>query len=309
MVLAILIALAPIVLLVAAGNLMRRRGFLADTFWPQAERLSYFVLLPCLFIHGLAMADLDGVPVLRLAAVLVVSTFGTALLMVLARRVIGGGGPAFTSVFQGGVRFNNYVGVTAAIALFGAPAIGLSAVANAAIVPTVNILVILVFAQYAGAEPSIRGVVRGIVTNPLVVACAIGVTLQATGLGLPPGVAGAVKALGTASLPLGLLCVGAAFQWKAVGTAVRPTVAAMIFKFGVMPAATVLACLAFGLSGPPAAVAVLFQTLPTASSAYILARQLGGDAPLMASIVTVQTVAAAIAVPAVLLLSPVVLQI
>ena len=36
-------------------------------------------------------------------------------------------------------------------------------------------------------------------------------------------------------------------------------------------------------------VAVIFASMPTATSAYILARELGGDVPLMASIITVQT--------------------
>jgi malonate transporter len=46
---------------------------------------------------------------------------------------------------------------------------------------------------------------------------------------------------------------------------------------------------------------MLFQSLPTASSAYILARHLGGDAPLMAGIIALQTVVAAVAIPLALL--------
>ena len=40
--------------------------------------------------------------------------------------------------------------------------------------------------------------------------------------------------------------------------------------------------------------------MPTSAAAYILARQLGGDAPLMASIVTVQTAVAMVSLPVVL---------
>jgi len=45
----------------------------------------------------------------------------------------------------------------------------------------------------------------------------------------------------------------------------------------------------------------LFQALPTASSSYILARQLGGDAPLMAGIIAGQTLLAVIALPLVVM--------
>jgi len=51
-----------------------------------------------------------------------------------------------------------------------------------------------------------------------------------------------------------------------------------------------------------AVVAVLFQALPTASSS-LMARQMGGNAPLMATIVALQTVAAAATLPLVLMLT------
>ena len=44
-------------------------------------------------------------------------------------------------------------------------------------------------------------------------------------------------------------------------------------------------------------VAILLAALPTATSAYILARQLGGDAPLMAGIISGQTLLAIVTIP------------
>lgn len=77
---------------------------------------------------------------------------------------------------------------------------------------------------------------------------------------------------------------------------------ASALKFILMPLSGWAACLVFGLEGQEAAAVILFLSLPTASSAYVMARQLGGDAPLMAAIVAFQTVLAAIATPIALLL-------
>lgn len=299
---AILLALAPIALLIALGHGMHRMRFLPDSFWPHAERLCYYVLLPALFVHALAMADLRGVPVAGLAAALVLPILAVSALLVLARPWLGYSDAAFTSVFQGGVRFNNYVGLSAAVSLLGAPALSLAAVANASIVPTVNLLCVLVFARWGVAQPTLRGVVRGLALNPLLMSCLVGILLQATGIGLPPGIDGFLKALGQASLPLGLLCVGAALDWGALGRGLRPALAASFAKFVLMPLATFLALKAFGLGGQAAMIAILFHALPTASSSYVMARQLGGDAPLMAGICAFQTVLAALAVPIVLIL-------
>jgi predicted permease len=194
------------------------------------------------------------------------------------------------------------VGITAAVGLIGAHAVPLAAVANAAVVPVVNVLCVIVFAHYGFAKPTLRGILRGIALNPLIIGCVIGIALQVTHIGLPPGIEGCVKALGQASLPLGLLCVGAALDWKALGRGLAPTIWASAAKFVLMPLATAVICIALGLDREAIIVAVLFQSLPTASSAYVMARQLGGDAELMAGIVAFQTAVAIVAVPAVLLL-------
>lgn len=296
----ILLALAPVALLVALGHGLRRTGFIGDAFWPHAERLCYFVLLPALFANGLANARLQALPVLPLAAALVGSTVLVAALLLLVRRFVAVDGAGFTSVFQGAVRFNNYVGTALAAGLFGAHGIALAAVCVAAIVPTVNLMCVLVFARYGDTRLGAWALVRQILSNPLVVGCALGIAMQAAGIAFPAAVEPAVRALGAASMPLGLLCVGAALKFDAARQWVQPMCIASAFKFMAMPLATLAAGRLFGLGDAALTIALLFQALPTSSSSYIMARQLGGDAPLMAGITAFQTIAAALAMPAVL---------
>ncbi|MFG0686764.1 AEC family transporter [Pseudomonas sp. WSY_20] len=296
----LLTTLLPIILLIALGTLLRVRGFVAQSFWPGAERLSYYVLLPSLFLHGLATANLDGVPVLGMVAVLMLSTLSGALLLVLYQGVRQHDGADFTSLFQGGIRFNNYIGATLAAGIYGSAGIALAAVANAAIVPLVNLLCVLVFARFSARHSSPLAVLRAILANPLILGCAGGMLLRVTGLGLPAGIEPTLGALGHAALPLGLLCVGAALGGARIGDQAQPLIAASVFKFLVMPATTWGLCRLLGLNGQAAVVAVLFQALPTASSSYVMARQMGGNAPLMATIIAVQTVMAAATLPLVL---------
>lgn len=297
----VFLSLLPIVLLIALGMYLRHRRFLDEGFWPHAEKLGYYVLLPCLFFHGLATASLDSLPVGDLALTLIVSTIAVAALVVALRPLLKVDGPAFTSVFQGSVRFNNYVGVTLAAGLFGAKGIALAAVCNAAIVPTVNILCVFIFSKYGTARLSGLGILRQLVTNPLVVASLGGIVFQMLGLGIPPGVEASMRSLGAASLPLGLLCVGAALEFKTARRWIGPVASSSVMKFLAMPIATIIIAAIIGLKGPALTTALLFQALPTASSAYIMARQLGGDAPLMAGITATQTVLALAAIPLVLI--------
>ncbi len=139
-----------------------------------------------------------------------------------------------------------------------------------------------------GPEPAGTGVLRRRIDS-------------AVRLGLPVGIEPVLKALGQASLPLGLLCVGAALEFGSMRQWLHPVGYSSLVKFLIMPLVTLWACHLFGLEGKAAIAALLFQALPTASSSYIMARQLGGDAPLMAGIIACQTLLAGVAPPAVIL--------
>jgi malonate transporter len=298
-------ALVPVVLLIALGYALKRSMITAESFWSEAERLSYRVLLPALFLHSLATADIDDLPVGAMAGALIASTAAVAVLVIACKPLMRLKGDAFTSVFQGSIRFNNYIGVSIAAGLFGTKGVAFAAVCNAAIVPTVNVLCVLVFAWFGTARVHFSGIVKQLVTNPLILACAGGILLQTVGLSLPPGIEPALQALGAASMPLGLLCIGAALRFGAARSWVAPILTSSSAKFALMPTATFLAAQLFGLGSHALTIAVLFQALPTASSSYIMARQLGGDAPLMAGITATQTLLGIAAVPLVVAMVPV----
>ena len=63
------------------------------------------------------------------------------------------------------------------------------------------------------------------------------------------------------------------------------------------------ALLVFGVTGEAFAVALLCGAVPTGSGAYVLARQMGGDAPMVANILTLQVIGAALSIPLVLYLA------
>ena len=70
----------------------------------------------------------------------------------------------------------------------------------------------------------------------------------------------------------------------------------------LLPLITAGFCLAFGVTGLAWQVALIFAALPAATSSYILARQMGGAPALVANILTVQTLAAAVTLPLLILL-------
>jgi predicted permease len=108
--------------------------------------------------------------------------------------------------------------------------------------------------------------------------------------------------LGRASLPIGLLAVGAGLDLTAIGAASRTVVVASALKLLLLPALTVALCLAFAATPAATAIAALYAALPGSASAYVMARQMGGNAPILAGVITLTTIGAVVSIPAIITL-------
>lgn len=295
----VVLAIVPVFLLIALGAAMKRGNFPGDAFWPLADKLTYFIFFPALLVDNLSnakMGDLD--PTGMLGALLAAILLQGALVYVV-RPLVRTDGPGFTSVFQGAVRFNTFVGLGAVAALEGGAGITLFAVAISLAIPVINVLCVLTLARYGshGQSTSFKGQALFLIKNPLIIACLIGIALNLLDAPLPPGIAPVFKMLGAIAAPLGLLTVGAGLQWQAARSGGRALGAACILKLLVYPVVLYGFSRLWGLGPLETKILVLWGAMPTASASYILARQMGGDAPLAAAIVTVSTLFAFITLP------------
>jgi len=302
---AVIAALVPVFLLIATGFALRRWLIQEDAHWIGLERILYYVMFPSLLVESLSRADLSKVPVLAvggtlLAAVLLMTGLCLALRPLLARQ-LGIGGPAFTSLFQGATRWQTFVALAVAGNLYGDLGLALASVAMVAMIPVLNALAVWSLARYATpTRPDWRSVALVIVQNPFIWACGIGLALNPLAAWIPGPAHAFVDALGRSSLALGLLIVGAGLG---IGELMRPNATmflACALKLVVMPAIAITIGAALGLSGTNLSVVACCASVPASSNSYVLARQMGGDAPLMAQILTFQTALAAVTMPVVL---------
>ncbi len=181
--------LTPIVVLIALGFVLRRSGFLPDTFFRQANALVYWFGLPALLFVEMAVAEPAFSTAARIVAVLTLVTRLCIAAGYLAGWRIGLTRPALASFVQGAFRGNlTYVGlpvVLYAMQAAGNGSPGYQSLALLAVTPIIALYTVLAVRVLLGADSSGRvsvtqqgsKLLRGVASNPLIIACVAGIQL------------------------------------------------------------------------------------------------------------------------------------
>lgn len=304
---AVFAALIPVFLIVALGVVLKRTLVPDDAQWAGLERIAYWTLIPALLGVKVYTADLSTVPFSALvstllAAILTMAFIATACKWPLAR--LGFSDPSFSSVFQTATRWNGFVALAVVTPLFGHDGVTLIAVAMAAMIPVINVENVVALTLWGTVRPKNRWRLALIVIrNPLIWSTVGGLLLNVLSVPLPETLILTLNIIGAGTLGVTLMIVGAGLD---LSTVYRPSAAVAVatgLKLLIMPLLVFGFGTVFGLTGAALQTAVICGAVPTALNGYVLARQMGGDAPLYARIASVQTLLAFFTIPAALWLA------
>ncbi len=285
------LSIIPIFLLLILGYGLRRKAFPTDSFWANADKVTYWILFPALLFYRTTTAPLGGEIVGSFSLALMGALCACSLFAVLASRLFKLSNGLSGAVFQGATRHNTFIAFATADMLFGNQGLLVAAVATSILVPPTNLFCVSALVTYQGGHEGKlkRRLVQEIIRNPLLLAIAAGVTLNLTGIGTIPVIHDMADILSRAALPFALLCVGAGLRIRAMKTEYASLIIASVSKLLIFPAIMIGVIIFTGLDGIPAVVLVIYGAVPTASSGYALAKQLGSDAEATAAIITIQT--------------------
>nr|WP_244630823.1 MULTISPECIES: AEC family transporter [unclassified Microbacterium] len=264
--------------------------------------MTYWVFTPALFVASISRADLDVVPVGSLLVCLVAPIVVVAASALALGRAIRADGPQVTSLVQGSIRVNTYIGLIFASAVHGATGVAVFAIASAIVVPLVNIICVSVLSSCGRVDAAVRKprVWRDLAFNPLILSCLAGTGLNVLQVPLPTVLSSSLTLLSAPALAAGTLIAGAALRLTFERRDLVDVALASALKLVALPLGAGALAAWLGVSGVELFVVVLICAVPTAPSAYILATKMGGDARLMATITGVQTVLSIVSIPALL---------
>lgn len=294
----IFISLFPLIGLILSGHFLKKKNVVSEGFWLGAEKLNYYILFPAMLFANLAQANIDLAMInsmlLLCGSMLVIS----CAVLYAIRKIYRIRSYRFGVYTQSNIRFNTYIGLAIVAAMFHQQGMTLFAIILAISIPIVNVISVLALTQQDAMN--IRQIGFSLLKNPLIMSCIAGAGFNLSGFQLWSVFEAFLKQFAVCSLPLGLLCVGAALQFTALKKDLRPLLINTISRLLILPALAYILCKVFDLSQLETQVFVLFFALPTASASYILTKVLGGDSQLMAGIISLQTLCSALTIPLVL---------
>lgn len=293
----IAVALTPVFMAILVGWGARISALVPEIAWSGVNRLSYMILAPVFIFTEIVRADLSFEEVSF--AIVGVGSFAAMAVVGFALWPVAGSGSRFASAHQGVVRWNTFVILAASSAVLGPEGAGLVALLMGPGIPVVNIITVSVHSRWGeGQNPSLRGVVRSLATNPLLIACCLGLAINLSGFELSAPAMEFFAIIGRGALGIGLMCVGAGLELKAISARPGLMIAAVVMKLVICPLVFVGMGVMAGLHGMHLAVLAMAGAAPSPPAAYILTREMGGDARFMAGHITATTLLSALAIPA-----------
>ncbi len=285
-------AVLPSFLIIALGLLIRRRGKLDDTSLGKFNSVAFRVFLPCQVFRSIYDAPIGEV----FDAKLVIFTFVGLIVsggISLATAVLTEKRGDRRGVMAQGMFRGNYVllGIPLLESLFGGSATGLASLMIAVNIPLYNVLSVVFLEMFAGGKINLRKMLRDIALNPLIDATLVALLAKAVNLPVYafPAFASALKSLAAVATPLCLFILGASFAPAGIKDYARSLWITVAFKLVVIPALALACAAAIGIRGVGLGVVMMSFGPPTAVNSYTMARELGGDSELAASIVVVDT--------------------
>ncbi len=294
-------AIVPIILLLVLGWTLRHRLLTDQGFWNGLEWTSYYVFMPALFISSITDADLGAVSPIPLLLGLSLPVLVVTAVVVLLRPVLHADGPALTSLVQGSIRFNTYLGLVLVAALHGRDGIAPFALTAALMVPLVNVICVSLLALHGAPEG--RGRPRlwqELATNPLILSCLVALALNLLSIPLPGPVGTTVDLLAEPALVCGTLVAGAAITLRVDRRDALHIAVTSVLKLVVLPLGVGALASSLGISGVMLVSMVVITAIPTPPTTYVLASRMGGDTRLMASLIGSQTCLAMMTLPLVI---------
>lgn len=290
----------PLFLMMALGFAIRRIKLADGNFFSTANNVCFKVLLPLMIFENLYTSDLESVFDIKLILFCVIAVFVLAVVLMLVVPLFIKDNSRRGVMIQGMFRSNFLLfGVPLVRSLSGDEGVALVSMLIVVIIPLFNALAVISLALFQtenGKRYSVWGVVKGILTNPLIISSAIAVATVLLGIKLPEFIEKAISSVAAIATPLSLIVLGGEFNVGSVKSCIFHTMIGVAVKLAVVPAIMLPIAVGFGFRGTALCAVLTLFASPVAVSSYVMAKTGGGDGDLAANLLIFSTLFSSVSI-------------
>ncbi len=281
----------PIILMLALGVVLTRRGMLTEGFIDAGVKLTFNIVLPSLLFITIAQTDFDKTANLALVLLGLAGTLAVFLLM----EMLAAGTVNRTQdrgvVVQGGYRSNMaIVGLAYCVNAYGDLGLAAASLYLGFVTILYNVLAVVTLSRAMDDRRSISNTLKGIIKNPLIIGILAALPFAYLEIALPRLLLDTGQYFAQMALPLALLCTGGSLSLKALRMESRNAFVATGGKIFLSPLILTFAAYLMGFRGIELGIVFFMSAAPTASASYVMSRAMGGNAELAANIIGLSTI-------------------
>ncbi len=276
----------PLFLCIALGYFLKRIHMLDGDTLKKMNKLCFKVFLPIYLFNSVYKTDLSAAfnGKLILYGIIALTVFFIVLMLIIPRieKDDKKRGVMIQAIFR-----SNFAlfGLPVATSLCGEANLGPTSLLLGITVPFFNVYAVIALETFRGGKPSIRKMIKGIVTNPLIISCVLGVIFYLLKIELPYAVDKTVVDLGRVATPLSLVVLGGEFAFSNVRKYAKQLSITVIGRLVVTPLIFVTLGVLMGFRNEMLVPILIMFGAPTAVSSFTMAQQMDGDSELAGQIV------------------------
>jgi len=286
---AIVETIIPIFLIIIFGYLIKTRDFFQEQFFTEANRLIFFVSLPLLIFTGIVKSSIQDIALLNILSVIlptvVILCISLMLGIVLGLRR-GKLGSFVQTTFHGNV---SYIGLAVLFYMLGEEGLIKGSLLIGFLILVNNTLSIAVLSWTSQRQRNIVRALLLIFKTPVVIATFLGMVILYLNIPIPRVLMKSMGILANIALPLALLLIGASISIENIKKSFRLSITVSLLKLMALPCLSVLFCRLYSISPGESFAGIILLATPVATTSYILACEMGGDADLASNAVTLST--------------------
>lgn len=288
----------PIAVMMAVGFLIKKINLVNDLTVRQMNNVVFRIFLPLMIFKNVYESEIAEVFNLKLIVYSAVTVVTVILLLFLIVPIFEKDNPKRGVLIQAIFRSNFVIfGIPVSEALCGQVASGTASVLIALTIPLFNIAAVVTLEVFRGGKPNFAKVVKGIVTNPLIIGSFLGLIVSGIGVEFPAVIEKSMSNVAGITTPVALIMLGASINFKTIGKNLTRIIWGVTSRLVILPAIALgIGAYVFGFRNVELAILISLFASPSAVSSFTMAQQMGGDDELAGQLVMFGTVASIITV-------------